>query len=149
MGLTVRHYGKIENGKKIYFNPELYKSQIDGLEGQEFEEVIKKRFHKVSTDQHHFYRGAVLKTAHQHEAFSYFNKADDIHDDVIAPMFLSHIKPITLKGRTWDKIEYISTSSLSKEEMSIFIEKVIAWLSVEFNITILSPEDYYLTLQNK
>lgn len=149
MGLVVRHYGRIENGKKIYFNPALYKTQIDGLEGQEFEEVIKKRFHKVSTDQWAFYYGAVLKTMHQHEAFSHFNKADDIHHDVIAPMFLSHIKTITLKGRAWDKIEYTSTSSLSKEEMSIFIEKVIAWLGIEFGIEILSPEQYYLTLQNQ
>lgn len=146
MSLVVRHYGKIENGKKVYFNPDLYKKQLDSLEGQEFEEVIKKRFRKVSTDQHAYYRAAILETAHQHEAFSHFNKADDIHEDVIAPMFLSHIKPIFLKGIRWDKLEVTSTSSLSKEEMSKFIEKVLAWLLVEFGIEVLSPEDYYLKL---
>lgn len=147
MSLVIRHYGKIENGVKKYYNFDLYKKQIESLEGQEFEEVIKKRFHKVSTDQHAYYRGAILQTAHQHEAFSHFNKPDDIHEDVIAPTFLSYVKPIELKGKRWDKLEVISTSSLSKEEMAKFIDRVIAWLSVEFGIEVLSPEDYYLTLQ--
>jgi hypothetical protein len=146
MSLIVRHYGKIQNGKKIYYNTELYKKQLESLEGQEFEEIIKKRYKKVSTDQHAYYRGAILQTAHQHESFSHFNKADDIHEDVIAPMFLSYIKPIRLKNIRWDKLEVTSTSSLSKEDMSKFIEKVLAWLAVEFGIEVLSPEDYYLKL---
>ncbi len=147
MGLTVRHYGKIENGKKIYFNPELYKSQIDGLEGQEFEEVIKKRFHKVSTDQFAYYYGAILRVAHKHDAFIYFNKPDDIHEDIIAPMFLGYTKVIEFKGQRIEKKEVRSTTSLTREEMSEFIERTIAWLAMEFGIIILSPEDYYLSLQ--
>ncbi len=144
--VTLRHYGKITNGKKEYFNPALYKQQLDALEGQEFEEVIKKRFRKVSDDAHAYYRGAILKTAHQHEDFIHFDKPDNIHDDVIVPMFLSHIKTVTLKGRTTDKIEYVSTGSLSKDEMSVFIERVLAWLATEHGIIVLTPEEYYLSL---
>lgn len=144
----LRHYGKIVNGKKEYFNPILYKQQLDSLEGQEFEEVIKKRFRKVSEDAHAYYRGAILRTAHQHEDFIHFDKPDDIHDDIIVPMFLSHIKTVTLKGRSTDKIEYVSTGSLNKEEMSVFIERVLAWLATEHGITVLSPEQYYESLHN-
>lgn len=149
MTLIVRHYGKIENGKKTYFNPVLYKQQMDGLEGQEFEEVIKKRHRKVSSDAHAFYRGAVLGTCLQHEAFSHYNKADDIHEDVIAPMFLGYTKHVVLGNKQWEEKKVRSTSSLNKEEMGQFIDKVIAWLLMEFGIEILSPENYYLSLYIK
>ncbi len=149
MSIHLRHYGIIQNGKKTYYNQPLYDQQLLNMEGQEFEEVIKKRFHKVSNDAHAYYRGAVLATAHKHDAFIHFNKADDIHNDVIAPMFLSHIKPVTLNGRTFDKIEYTSTASFSKQEMSEFIDRVISWLAIEFDIVVYSPEMYYLSLQNK
>jgi hypothetical protein len=143
---TIRHYGRIVNGRKEYYNPTLYKQQMDSLEGQEFEEVIKKRFHKVSTDQHNFYRGAILGTIIQHDAFIYFDKPDDIHEDVIAPRFLGYIKTVTINNKT-EEIKHVkSTATLSKEEMSEFIDKVINWLAMEFGIVILSPEQYYLSL---
>lgn len=145
--ITLRHYGRITNGKKEYFNPALYKQQLDALEGQEFEEVIKKRFRKVSTDQYSYYFGAILGTMLQDDAFIHFNKTDDIHADVIAPMFLSYTKIIEVKGDKYEVKHIRSLSSLSKDEMREFIDKVIAWLLMEFNIQILSPTDYYLTLQ--
>lgn len=146
--VTLRHYGKITNGKKEYFNPALYKQQLDALEGQEFEEVIKKRFRKVSDDQNNFYRGAVLGTCIQSDVFIHFNKPDDIHTDVIAPMFLGYTTRREVNGRIYETQHVRSTADLSKDEMREFIDKVIAWLAMEFDIQILSPTDYYLTLQN-
>ena len=146
MSLIVRHYGKIENGKKTYYNPELYKQQMDQLEGQEFEEVIKKRHRKVSDDQHSYYRGAVLGTIAKHDSFIHFNKPDDIHDDVIAPMFLGYTKVVTLENQQWEIKLVKSTADLNKDEMREFIEKTIAWAAIEFGIIILDSTQYYLTL---
>lgn len=146
--VTLRHYGKITNGKKEYFNPALHKQQLDALEGQEFEEVIKKRFRKVSEDQFGFYFGGILSTMIQDDAFIHFNKVDDIHADVIAPAFLSYTKIVRVGKDNFEVKHIRSLSSLSKDEMREFIDKVIAWLLMEFNIQILSPEQYYLSLQN-
>lgn len=146
--VTLRHYGKIVNGKKEYFNPILYKQQLDALEGQEFEEVIKKRFRKVSEDQHAYYRQGVLGTCIQSDQFMHFNKPDDIHNEVIAPMFLGYTTRRELNGKVYEAQHVTSTADLSKDEMREFIDKVIAWLLMEFNIQILSPEQYYLSLQN-
>jgi len=149
MSLTLRHYGVIHNGKKTYYNQPLYDQQLLNLEGQEFEEVIKKRFHKVSNDQYAYYFGAVLAVAHKHDAFIHFNKPDDIHEDIIAPMFLGYTKIIEFKGQKFEKKEVRSTTSLTREEMAEFIDRVITWLAMEFDLIIYSPEAYYLSLQNK
>lgn len=146
---VLRHYGKIVNGKKVYYNPELYKHQIDSLEGQEFEEVIKKRFKKVSEDQHSYYRKGVLGTCIQHEEFIHFNKPDDIHTEIIAPMFLGYTVRRELKGKIYESQQVRSTADLSKEEMAEFIDKVIMWLASEMGIVVYSPEQYYLSQQNK
>lgn len=103
MSIHLRHYGVIKNGKKIYYNQYLYDQQMLSLEGQEFEEVIKKRFHKVSNDQYAYYFGAILKVAHKHEAFIGFNKPDDIHEDIIAPMFLGYTKIVEFRGQKIEK----------------------------------------------
>lgn len=146
MSIHLRHYGIIKNGKKIYYNQPLYDQQMLNLEGQEFEEVIKKRFHKVTEDQRNYYFGAILKVAHKHDAFIHFNKPDDIHEDIIAPMFLGYTKIVEFRGQKIEKKEVRSTTSLSKEEMSEFIDRVIQWLAMEFDITIYSPEAYYSSL---
>lgn len=148
MSIHLRHYGKIEKGKMIYFNKPLFDQQLLNLEGQEFEMVIKKRFHKVSNDQFSYYFGAVLRVAHKHDAFIHFNKPDDIHEDIIAPMFLGYTRVIEFQGKKIEKKEVRSTTSLTKEEMAEFIDRVIMWLAAEFDIVVYSPEAYYLSLQN-
>lgn len=146
MALTIRHYGKIENGKKTYYNSELYRQQIAELEGQEFEEVIKKRHRKMTNDQSAYYRGGVLGTIAKHDAFIHFNKPDDIHEDIIAPMFLGYTKMVKIRDEQWEKKMVRSTADLNKDEMREFIEKVISWAAIEFGIIILDSTQYYLTL---
>jgi len=40
---TLKHYGKIINGKKKYYNIPLHDSVIHSLEGKEFEEIIREK----------------------------------------------------------------------------------------------------------
>lgn len=141
MKLLVKHYGRIEGGKKIYYNIPLYKQQMAALENKEFVEIIEEKPFKASLDQHSYYRGGILGTCIQTEYFAHFAKEDDIHD-FFADMFLKYsIQVNTSKG---SKIIYKirSTADLTKKEYSEFIDKVKFWCA-DNGITILEPEQYH------
>lgn len=143
---TIRHYGKVINGKRIYYNNDLHQEYVNDLEGQEFEETIKLKFKKVSTDAHGYYRGGILGECLNYEIFKGWNR-DEIHNDHFAPMFLSYTKTVKymIMDETVfrDKREILSTSSLSSKEMFEFCERCIQWLA-ERGIIVHSPQDYLL-----
>lgn len=146
MSIVIKHYGRIVNGVKQYYNPALYKETITSLEGKEFEEVIKQKHKRVSEDAHGYYRGGVLGTALEFEMFGGWTK-DDLHD-FFAKMFLSYKKSLILKYDDGTEcVETIkktqSTSGLNSKEMTEFVDKVIQWLA-EQGIVVLPPEQYVL-----
>lgn len=144
MELNVKHYGRIERGKKKYYNPDLYQRQILSLEGREFCEVITERKKKPSTDQHAYYRGGILGTCIKTEYFAHFNDEEQIHEDFFAPMFLSYSVQIITPKESYIQKKVRSTADLSRKEYAEFIDKVIMWCA-ENGIEILSPDDYYQT----
>jgi hypothetical protein len=142
MKLLIKHYGKIINGKKIYYNQPLYNQQLISLEGKEFVEVIEEKHRNPSPDQHKFYRGGILGTCIQTEFFSNFPTEDAIHENFFAPMFLSYTQQVITPKESKIITKVRSTADLSKKEYSEFIEKVIGWC-IENDIQIGSPEDYH------
>lgn len=143
MKVTIKHTGIIKNGRKIYDNPNLYTDQIISLEGKKFEEVIKEKHNEVTHNQYGYYRGAILPTCHKTEMFSYFDKKDDIHENYFAPLFLSYIVMVRLPNRKpYEQTKVRSLADLSKDEMTEFIERVLAHC-VENNINCPPPEAYY------
>lgn len=142
MKLSVKHYGKIENGKKIYYNIPLYKQQLQALEGMEFVEIIEEKPKKASVDQHNFYRGGILGTCIQTEYFSHFANEDAIHEDFFAPMFLSYTVQVTTPKESKIVTKVRSTADLSKKEYSEFIDKVLNFCG-ENDIHVLPPEQYH------
>lgn len=143
---TIRHFGKVVNGKRIYYNRELHDEYVYALEGQEFEEVIKVKFRKVSTDAHGYYRGGILGECLNYEMFRGWTR-DEIHDLHFAPMFLSYTR--TIKYMAGDqtmyreKQEITSTSSISSKQMFEFCERCIQWLA-ERGIVVHTPQQYLL-----
>ena len=144
--VTLRHYGKVIDGKRIYYNDKLHNESVYALEGREFEEVIKLKHKPVSTDAHGYYRGGILGECMDYEIFRGWSR-DEIHDQHFAPMFLSWKK--TVKYMAWeetlyrDKTEIDSTASLNSGEMFEFCEKCIQWCA-EHGIIINSPQYYLL-----
>ena len=140
---TIKYFGRIEKGKKIYNNPSLYSAQLNQLEGQEFEEIIRKRSRKTTLSQHAYYRGIILPICHQNEMFSHYDKPDDIHEDYFGEKFLSYTKIITMPdGSKREKTAIKSTADMPDDETSKFIEKVVMECA-NLGITILTPEEYY------
>jgi len=145
--VILKHFGKVVNGKRIYYNFNLHAETLHDLEGQEFEEAIKLKHKKVSTDAHGYYRGGILGECMEYELFKGW-KRDEIHDDHFSPLFLSYKKTVKyIAGEETmfrDKIETQSTADLSSKDMFEFCEKCIQWCA-ENGIVIHSPEQYILS----
>ncbi|MES2395838.1 MAG: hypothetical protein V4549_07535 [Bacteroidota bacterium] len=143
---VIKHFGKVVNGKRIYYNDMLHNEYVSSLEGEEFEEVIKLKSKRVSQDAHGYYRGGILGECMNYEMFRGWSR-DEIHLQHFAPMFLSYTK--TTKyiagGETMyrESRDVISTASLNSKEMFEFCELCIQWLA-EHGIVVHTPQEYLL-----
>lgn len=151
MKLLVKHYGKVMNGKKTYYNPSLYKQQLQLLEGKEFVEIIEEKPIKVTLDQHGYLRGGVYGACANSEYFADFANNDKIHE-FFADMFLSYTEQVVTPDKSYIRHKTRSTASLTKKEYSEFIEKVRLWCDSE-GISTPDPQDYhsryYKTIKTK
>lgn len=138
-----KFFGRIKNGVKHYYKPIEYQNLINSLENKEFEETISERFVQTTTDQHAFYRGAIIKTCLETELFGGWTD-DEIHD-YFRGLYLSRTLLFTFPNGKREEIKVLeSTASISKKKMAQFIDSVINWLAQQ-NIYIQSPEEYVLT----
>lgn len=149
MKVTIKHYGYVKAGKKVYYNPELYRNQLAALEGKEFTEVITQKHEKPSRNMHNYYRGGILPTCLASEMFSHYDTTEDIHEGYFRRKFLRYVVVVTnLDGSKSEETRYRSTADLSKQEMSEFVNKVK--MDCEMNgITIAEPDQYYSKFYNK
>ncbi len=143
---TIKHFGKMVNGKRIYYNEALHNEYLADIGDQEFEETIKVRSKRVSQDAHGYYRGGILGECMNYEMFRGWTR-NEIHELHFAPKFLMY----------WATIKYIageetmyreepkirSTSSLNSKEMFEFCEQCIQWLA-EHGIVVHTPQEYLL-----
>lgn len=143
---VIKHFGKVVNGKRIYYNDALHNEYVASLEGEEFEEVIKIKSKRVSQDAHGYYRGGILGECMEYEMFRGWTRSE-IHDLHFAPMFLAYTTTVKYisGGETMHREErrIQSTSSLNSKEMFEFCELCIQWLA-EHGIVVHTPQDYLL-----
>ena len=136
---TIRHFGQINNGELQLFNLGLWGNQIRELEGKEIYVEVRERPKNVTTDQHAYYRGAILPECLQYETFGGWEK-QEVHEFFV-DMFLSYTKVKIMNGIAKEIKVVPSTADISRKEMAEFIEKVLGWLAME-GIYIMSPEQY-------
>lgn len=137
MDFRYRNTGIIKEGKRIYDDPSLHSRFIASLEGKKFEEFTRELKAPPSSQQRAFYVGVVLKEAHRHEQFNHYNNPKDIHDLVMAPLFLSYYDSAGLQ-----RIKKLS--ELDEQEMWDLTERVIAYLASEFGVIIADKDKYYI-----
>lgn len=143
MKAEVRHYGIVRNGKKVYYNTDLYLRQMASLEGKEFEEIIKERHKKPSKSTHGYYRGGIIASCLTTEEFAGWEPEEV--NDFFLNMFCKTIIEKGFEDQKPVEIVHIKTTAeMTQKEMNEFIEKVIAYLTSK-GIQILSPEEYNLT----
>lgn len=149
--MIIKHFGKISNGKRLYYNVELHNESIAKLEGQEFEEVIKLKHKRVSNDAFAYYYGAVIGTALTFETFEGWDK-DDL-DKELKDRFLFYHKTLCIKNLDGTE-EFITQKkhyekrAIDKKTMKEFTDRCIIWLA-ELGIVVPPSENFvrgkYLT----
>lgn len=143
MKAQIKHPAKVVNGKIIYYNNELYRSNLYQLEGKQVDVIIKVRHKKPSTDQFGYYFGGILKACHESEYFKHFDKSEDI-DLYFEEKFRSYTKMVVLPNERYLVKKHRGLSEMSMAEVSEFMERVLAHCS-ELDIHVLTPEEYHIT----
>lgn len=142
MNVQIRHFGRVlPNGNISFYNVELWQEQRESLAGKEFELTLKERHKRPSVSQFGYYWGGILKTCLQHESFSHYTTVEELHKEVMAPMFLSYQIRIVVGKKKWDKTMVKSLTELNKRETSEFIDNVLNFVAQE-GVLILPPEQY-------
>jgi hypothetical protein len=142
MNVTIRHFGRcLYNENIVFYNKEMWDEQRSVLAGKEIELVMKERHKRPSVSQFGYYWGGILKTCLQHESFSHYTTVEELHKEVMAPMFLSYQIRIVVGKKKWDKTMVKSLTELNKRETSEFIDNVLNFVAQE-GVIVLSPEQY-------
>lgn len=127
----------------IFTLPDLLKQNLFELEGKDFVMTIKKKHEAFTVNQMAYYRSAVLMTCYSADMFMHFDNKDEIHEHYFAPMFLSYVKVVNIPGqKPYEDKSKRSLADLSKEEMSNFLERVLAHCA-ELDIQVPPPELAY------
>lgn len=140
MDFRYKHFGKVKGGVRVYDDPQLLQRHLLTLEGEEFEEVSRKRRIPATAEQTRFLIGVVIKEAHRHNEFVHYESPKILFDKVIAPIFLKEYT--VLSGKLQTRIK--SLSELHQDEMWELTERVIAYLLTEHNIEIKEPKNYHI-----
>lgn len=140
--ISIRHFGRVlPNGNISFYNVELWQEQRESLAGKEFELTLKERHKRPSVSQFGYYWGGILKTCLQHESFSHYTTVEELHKEVMAPMFLCYQVRVVVGKKKYDKHMVKSLTELNKKETSEFIDNVLNFVAQE-GVVILSPESY-------
>jgi hypothetical protein len=138
----IKHFGRIsETGKILFYHTDLWDEQRTSLAGKEFELTIKAKYKKPSVSQFNYYFGCILQACLKSESFSHYSKVEDIHSEVMSPMFLGYSTKVVVGGKSWIKQCTKSLTELTKEETSRFIENVINFCGQE-GIIVPEAESY-------
>lgn len=139
----IRHYGIVRNGKKVYYNTDLYLRQIQSLEGKEFEETIKEKHKKPSKSTHGYYRGGIIASLLTTEEFAGW-EAEEVNDFFLNMFSKRIIEKYAPSGHKTEIVHIDTTGDMNQKEMATFIDKILVYLTNQ-GIQILNPEEYNLT----
>lgn len=96
---------------------------------------IKQR----STPQNKYYWSVVVGLLSEHTGFT----REEMHE-VLKRKFLSEIKMLPLKNKTWQEAEYSrSSTDLDTKSFEEFLCQVRVWASAELGVWIPSPNEAY------
>lgn len=141
-----RHKFEVKNGKMIFENKGMYEANMTLLEGKKGYAVFFPEESNITNDQWAFYYGVICrKYCMESEAFSAsFNNVKEISSFLLEKLTA---RPKIIKypsGKTITEFIPDKLDDYNKKEMAAFIEKVIAYLAVEFNIFIEeSPDNFH------
>ena len=135
----IKHIGHVKNGTLRLTNHDIFKAELERLEGKDIEVTVKKAFKKRSLSQNNYYWGVVIPMIQQglKEYWGEVVNTDDTHN-MLKVHFSSTIK-VSSKGSVV-RIP-TGTSDLSTEEFNQYFEKCIEFGLEMFGIRIPLPNE--------
>lgn len=124
--------GKVNNGKFIPENEDGYTVWMMNLENKECLLTIGEKKNQRTMSQNRYYNGVILKLIGEHLGYD----RDEVHD-ILTAKFLKKI--VNVDGK--DMVVVRSTTSLTTEEMSNYIEKCKRFSAIELGCFIPEPEN--------
>ena len=120
------------NGKFVPENEDGYAVWMDNLDGKECVITIGEKKNQRSMSQNAYYNGVVLKIIGEHLGYD----RDEVHE-ILAAKFLKKISKVD----GVDMVVVRSTTSLTTDEMSNYIEKCKRFSAMELGCFIPEPEN--------
>lgn len=126
--------GKIENNKFIPDNPKLFKSEFEKRNGSK----VKLEVRRIGGKLKQFaYIYGVLYPAFKELGYTNYS---DIDKDLKGLFFFEHVTN-RITGEIEKRLK--SKSTAAKEDLSKFISDCVIFGNTEYNLNILSGEEYY------
>jgi len=140
--VTVRHTGKIQRGKLILDNRDMFLWDLENFEGKTVELIIKGVKNTRSILMNSYYWGVVLKSL-----VDYFNKeqtfnrkvnVDEVHE-LMKMKFLGTIVWDLPNGEIMESAEM--SKNLDNTEFIAYFQNIIAWSAEMFGLKIPLPNE--------
>ena len=141
--VKTKHSFRVENNVLLWFEPKLLQREINNFDGKEGYILFYLEDIPASKDQYGYFYGAIIKECEESNVFQGMNKRE------IAKILLHEITAaekivVYPDGKKKTIITVDSLSQYTVKEMSVFIEKTLAYLSTELGINVRPAEQYRL-----
>ena len=127
-------HGQVKGGKLVLDSPQSYLVELSRLEGRRIELTIRKERHTRSLSQNKYYWGVVIEILS-----SYFGyDREEMHEALKFKFLKKH-------GDT-DLATVGSTSKLSTAGFTNYIDEIIRWAAIEYQVVIPSADEVDIEL---
>jgi hypothetical protein len=126
----------------IYDRPEMIVAATNRLEMKRFELTLDEEFVSANQSQRAYYFGGIIKAeCMSSNAFIGFTEKE-IHQLLLRHLRTYHRTVITKSGQEITTPFVEDFQSYGKKDMLEYIDAVINFLAMEFNIQVKTPEEY-------
>lgn len=154
MKFNLKHLGKIEGGKILFNEPKIFNSEVKELEGKNIELILKKhrRYKKRTIDQNAYWHAGICipMSEENGDTQTYWHKYLKIK--FILKRIIGRepdIDKIINYGRFDEIADMLTTTSLSTSEHCNITSEIRSWVSMEYGIYLLTPEEYHEKIYNE
>lgn len=121
-------YGHIENKKLKLNNPKSFNKKIEEMDGKTIEITLQSRKRTRTLSQNAYYWSAILPAISDYTGYN----EEDLHN---------HFKYHFLKKKVGNLDSFKSTTQLTKQEFTDYIEKIRRFTEQVLGFHIQSPEE--------
>lgn len=132
--MRLKHIITVKNGKYTLQNPELFKKDVQRLEGKPAYLAVGELKKNRSGNQNRYYWGIVVEILSNELGYT----PDEIHE-ILKSKFLMK-KTIMLDNSEEFKIAH-STTKLSTKEFEEYAKNIRVWSAIELEIQIPEPNE--------